>query len=45
MECKCLRCGHTWRSMIERPRVCPRCKSYVWDKPFKRKRRAGDDGK
>lgn len=30
---KCLRCGHTWTSQLERPQACPRCKSYIWDKP------------
>ncbi len=31
------RCGHEWvpRNKAERPRVCPKCKSANWDKPFK----------
>lgn len=29
----CLRCGHTWLSLLARPVVCPKCKSYQWDKP------------
>ncbi len=32
-EKTCLRCGHKWLSLHERPKVCPRCKSYQWDKP------------
>lgn len=33
---KCLRpnCGHEWIPRSEeRPKVCPKCKSRVWDKP------------
>ena len=33
---KCLRCGHSWESRLVRPKVCPRCKSYVFDQPRKR---------
>ena len=35
LECK--RCGHSWipRS-INKPKVCPNCKSLGWDKPRKR---------
>ena len=29
----CLRCDHDWVSRLKRPRVCPKCKSYSWDKP------------
>lgn len=36
VEKRCLRCGYTWRSFKERPGVCPRCKSYAWDRPYKR---------
>jgi predicted Zn-ribbon and HTH transcriptional regulator len=34
------RCGHEWiaRNKDERPRVCPRCKSPNWDKPFQYRR-------
>lgn len=30
------RCGHEWvsRNKEERPRVCPKCKSPNWDKPY-----------
>ena len=36
MICKCLRisCGHEWKTRTEEvPATCPKCKSYVWDKP------------
>ena len=36
MKCRCVRCGHEWESVVEKPRVCPRCKSYEFDKPRKR---------
>jgi len=30
----CLKCSHTWRPIKDkRPAVCPKCKSYSWDKP------------
>lgn len=29
----CKQCGHGWRPTVERPKVCPRCKSYRWDEP------------
>ncbi len=33
-QCRC-RCGHTWVSKAEeRPRVCPKCKSPNWDRPY-----------
>jgi len=34
------RCGHEWlpRNKEERPRVCPKCKSPNWDKPFRFRR-------
>ncbi len=30
------RCGHEWlpRAKGERPRVCPKCKSPNWDRPY-----------
>ncbi len=45
------RCGYEWlpkgqlNGKVERPKMCPDCRSYDWDKPFKqraavRKRRA-----
>jgi predicted Zn-ribbon and HTH transcriptional regulator len=41
LKCRC-RCGHEWISRdMERPRVCPKCKSANWDRPkqFERKKR------
>jgi predicted Zn-ribbon and HTH transcriptional regulator len=33
------RCGHEWYPRdSERPRVCPKCKSANWDKPYKFRR-------
>ena len=36
------RCGHEWvpRNLhqVERPRVCPRCKSANWDRPYQFRR-------
>ena len=26
----CLRCGHEWATKVERPRLCPRCKTAYW---------------
>ena len=37
MKCKCLKCGLAWESVVDVPRVCPKCKSYDWQKPRKRK--------
>lgn len=34
-ENKCKRCDHQWKSNLEKPKVCPKCKSYYWDKPIK----------
>ena len=30
-EHTCQRCGMVWRSQNEAPRVCTRCKSYLWE--------------
>ena len=39
------RCGHEWvpkdLRQTEPPRVCPKCKSYNWDRPYQF-RRKGD---
>ena len=39
------RCGHEWVPAnfhsTERPRVCPRCKSANWDRPYKFRREGG----
>jgi len=30
---KCKRCGHKWaQRKLEKPRICPKCKSPYWDK-------------
>jgi DNA-directed RNA polymerase subunit RPC12/RpoP len=32
----CQRCGHQWvPRKAEQPRVCPKCKTYLWDRPRK----------
>lgn len=37
-ELKCLRCGHEWIPRQKEIRICPRCKSTLWDKPKQRHR-------
>jgi len=38
MKYTCKRCNHTWQSIKEgKPVVCPRCKSYSYDKEYVRK--------
>jgi len=32
MKIKCLRCNYEWDSKLKKPKTCPRCKSYFWDK-------------
>ena len=32
MKCECKRCGHKWLSRAEKPRACPNCKRYDWNK-------------
>jgi len=32
MKCKCKRCGHEWIARIEKPKACPACKQYSWNK-------------
>lgn len=35
---ECMRCGHSWVTYREKnPKVCARCKSPYWDKPYVRK--------
>jgi predicted Zn-ribbon and HTH transcriptional regulator len=43
--CRC-RCGHEWlpRNKEEKPRVCPKCKSATWDRPFLNKNRDAKKG-
>lgn len=31
MEIQCLKCGYKWKSKKEKPKSCPKCKSYTWD--------------
>jgi len=40
-EMKCNRCGYMWVARIVRPRMCPRCKSFYWNRPRKNKPGAG----
>ena len=35
----CLRCGHRWGTTRERPKKCPDCGSFYWDKKRKLIRR------
>lgn len=37
LGCRC-RCGHEWlpREKLEKPRVCPKCKSANWDQAYRR---------
>ena len=30
-KCRCIKCGLEWVPRIENPRVCPHCKSYLWN--------------
>ncbi len=37
-EIECLRCSYKWYpEKPERPKVCPRCKSFNWNRPRKNK--------
>jgi len=39
MKLKCLRCQYDWFPRSdEKPKVCPRCKSYFWDKERKKRK-------
>lgn len=31
----CIRCGHTWKPIVENPKKCPKCFDF-WNKPKKR---------
>lgn len=33
-DSKCLRCGHEWRSRIDQPRECPKCRRRTWTSPI-----------
>jgi hypothetical protein len=34
----CSSCGHNWRSRVQKPKACPRCKSYRWRQELKTRR-------
>lgn len=36
-ENTCLRCGYSWLPRRARPKRCPRCGSYNWDKEIETK--------
>ena len=31
-QIKCKRCGYEWITRIDKPKACPRCKRYDYDK-------------
>jgi hypothetical protein len=31
VSCFCKRCSWTWKPFLEIPRICPKCKSKLWD--------------
>jgi predicted Zn-ribbon and HTH transcriptional regulator len=31
-KCICKLCGHTWLARVEKPKACPRCKRFDWEK-------------
>ena len=35
MKCKCVKCGYEWIAKADKPKSCPRCKRYDWDKEKK----------
>ena len=40
LKCTCERCRHEWITRsIDKPRVCPKCKSPYWDIPRKKPNR------
>lgn len=32
---KCLRCGNEWQPKVAKPKVCPRCHSPYWNRPYR----------
>ncbi len=32
-QCRCLKCGYTWRSINMKPLRCPKCRSKAWSRP------------
>lgn len=36
----CQRCGHQWVPRLDAvPKVCPACKTYLWDRPRRNTKR------
>jgi len=31
-KCRRPSCGYQWLADLEHPKVCPACKSYIWDR-------------
>ncbi len=45
MDCKCNHCGYEWVARTEgRPKACPACKRYYWDREKKQKGQKGQKG-
>jgi hypothetical protein len=45
MKCTCKRCSNEWKTKqpkrginYKKPKCCPECKSYAWDKPYQEKK-------
>lgn len=36
---KCKKCGYEWIAIVENPKICPRCKSYSYNKSRIREKR------
>ena len=30
-KCKCLKCNHQWIQRVNKPKACPKCKSFKWN--------------
>ena len=35
MKCKCKVCGYHWESRKDKPKACPACKRYDWNREKK----------
>lgn len=45
-QCHCLRCGHEWFPRARgKPKACPRCNSWYWDRPKKQDNAMPEEGK
>jgi predicted Zn-ribbon and HTH transcriptional regulator len=33
---KCKRCGYEWKSRVEKPLTCPRCKRYDYNSDYEK---------